>query len=79
MTQQDELLREAAVAVMLDVSVDCLRQWRRAGKGPTFCRPGGTAIRYRRSDVLAYLKSVESGEPDDDADCCDMRGSGGQQ
>lgn len=38
-------------------------QWRYLGKGPKYLKLGGH-VRYRRSDVEAWLASCERGAPD---------------
>lgn len=59
----DEHLRTSDVAAMLNVSPKTIADWRRyPGKGPRFIRLVGV-IRYRRSDVEAWLlEQAESTE-----------------
>ena len=54
----DELLRPSQVAELLDVSMSCLSEWRRTGRGPKpLTKPEGTRwVRDRRSDVDAWIK-----------------------
>lgn len=59
MTFQDTLLTEKEVARLLGVSTYLLQRWRCYGGGPNYIRVGGRggrAIRYRRSDITAYLE-----------------------
>jgi predicted DNA-binding transcriptional regulator AlpA len=48
------LIDEAALAVRLGVSRSTLQSWRYSGRGPRFIKLG-RMIRYRVSDVEAYL------------------------
>lgn len=48
------LLLPPDVAKFLNVSESCLAKWRCSGGGPIFLKIGNR-IRYRRSDVEAYL------------------------
>jgi predicted DNA-binding transcriptional regulator AlpA len=52
----DDLLSTAEAAAWLTVSAAWLEIARHAGYGPKFCRLGPRRIRYRRSDVLAWLE-----------------------
>jgi predicted DNA-binding transcriptional regulator AlpA len=52
----DELLRTRAVALWLDVSTQFLEIGRLKGYGPPFIRISPHHVRYRRGDVLAWLK-----------------------
>lgn len=49
-----ELLDETDLAGLLRVSVSTVQSWRYQKKGPPFIKVGG-AVRYRRSDLDAYL------------------------
>lgn len=54
----DTLLTAAETAAMLAVSIGTLANWRSMGMGPPFIRlNGGRAVRYRLSDLLAYLET----------------------
>ncbi|SEJ33265.1 Helix-turn-helix domain-containing protein [Azotobacter beijerinckii] len=56
-----DLLTDAQVALMLDVSPKTLATWRSTGRyGLPFLRIGAR-IRYRRQDVLAWLESRRTG------------------
>ena len=52
----DDLLTTRDVAEWLGVSVQFLEIGRHRGYGPKFVRIGPARIRYRRSDVLAWLE-----------------------
>lgn len=49
------LLNESEAARYLSVSVRTLQAWRVRGGGPTFCRLGRRAVRYRRTDIDAFV------------------------
>lgn len=61
------LLREAAVAERLDVSIPTLRRWRKTGEGPGWLKLTGGAVRYERSTLEDWIKSkaVGAGECQD--------------
>lgn len=48
------LMQPEELAVMLDVSTDTLREWRRTQRGPDYVRAGKNVL-YRESDVKAWL------------------------
>jgi len=50
------LLNEHEVAAFLNISVASVRRWRWLRKGPKFVKIG-SAVRYRRRDVEAWLDS----------------------
>ena len=52
--QTHTLLREQEVADFLNLKVATLRRWRWSGDGPPFIKLNG-AVRYRRSDLEAYI------------------------
>lgn len=64
--EQVDLLTEREVVEFLSgaVSVHTLRAWRLQRRGPRFVKLG-TAVRYRRNDVLTWLESHVV-EPEDD-------------
>jgi len=49
------LMKPEELAVMLEVSVDTLREWRRLGQGPDYVR-AGKGVLYRESDVKEWIK-----------------------
>lgn len=61
-----EILSDIQLASRLrGVSVETLRKWRKAGKGPAYLKAGTRAVRYRAVDVEAWMLSqrVIPGEP----------------
>jgi len=55
-TDPDALLTEAQTADLLSISMRTLQAWRVRGGGPVFVR-AGRAIRYRRCDLLGWIKA----------------------
>jgi hypothetical protein len=53
----DPLLDEHAAATVLNLSVKTLRRWRWSRCGPPWFRIGGTAVRYRLSDLTAFIEA----------------------
>jgi len=53
-----DLLTERAAARALTVAVNTLRNWRWRSCGPRYVRVGLRAIRYRRSDLESFLRTV---------------------
>lgn len=49
------LMTQDELAIMLDVTPDTLREWRRLKQGPDFVKTG-KAVMYRESDVQDWLK-----------------------
>jgi predicted DNA-binding transcriptional regulator AlpA len=49
------LLNEKDVARMLSVSVATVRRWRLLGAGPNCVKVGGSLVRYKLSDIDAFL------------------------
>jgi excisionase family DNA binding protein len=63
----DQLLRADQVAEYLQISVTTLAVWRSTRRvGLPYCKVGGR-VRYRRSDVDAYLDSQMRTPPPDTA------------
>ena len=60
-TATAELIDEPTLASRLGVSRSTLQSWRYAGRGPRFIKLG-RIIRYRASDVDAYLIANTHGE-----------------
>jgi hypothetical protein len=50
------LLDERDAARVLSCSIAVLRKWRLLRKGPAYCRVG-RLVRYRKSDLVAYLQA----------------------
>jgi len=55
------MINEFVVAKMLDVSVQSLRRMRCLGRGPRFRKLNNYSIRYKVSDVLAWLENQPAG------------------
>jgi predicted DNA-binding transcriptional regulator AlpA len=53
--EMDLVLKAEAVANWLGTTPGALAQMRYMGKGPKFIKLGGRSIRYRSSDVSAWL------------------------
>jgi predicted DNA-binding transcriptional regulator AlpA len=53
---EDQLLTTAEVALMLRTPNATLRTWRYQGIGPRSFHLGPRGIRYKKSDVLAWLE-----------------------
>ena len=51
-----EILNNEQAASYIQVKPSTLNNWRVAGSGPPFCKIG-SAVRYRRADVDAWLAS----------------------
>lgn len=61
MLEVEHLLTRREVAELLNVSTRTLDRWREAGVGPAWMEFGGvvrSGIRYRRADVLRYLRGT---------------------
>ncbi len=56
----NELLDEGTLARCLGVSRSTLQSWRYTGRGPRFIKLG-RMVRYRSSDVDAYLRTNTRG------------------
>jgi predicted site-specific integrase-resolvase len=56
MPDPDALIPPAAAALILGVKINTLARWRRFGEGPAYVELGGR-IRYRHSDIEAWLNS----------------------
>lgn len=52
----DPLLNPTEAATYLGLAVHTLRVWRTRGEGPTYIKVGA-AVRYRRTDLDAWLDS----------------------
>jgi excisionase family DNA binding protein len=53
---RDIALCEGEAARILSVSVRTLQSWRVSGRGPSFVKLGGRAVRYRRADLAAFVE-----------------------
>jgi predicted DNA-binding transcriptional regulator AlpA len=59
MTQADELLTPPEAAEVLRVVVRTLDDWRYRGVGPRYVKLSHRAVRYRASDVYAWIAARE--------------------
>jgi excisionase family DNA binding protein len=55
-TDPDSLVTEVQAAKFLNISIRTLQAWRIKLAGPRFVRVG-RAIRYRRSDLIAWIEA----------------------
>jgi excisionase family DNA binding protein len=55
MSQADPKLSNTDAAAYLGISPKTLNDWRSAGRGPDYLKIG-TLVRYRQSDLDAYLE-----------------------
>ena len=55
-SNSQRLLNEHEAAEYLRLAVATLRRWRWAGRGPVFHKIGA-AVRYRLSDLYAFIKA----------------------
>jgi excisionase family DNA binding protein len=55
-TDPDSLVTEVQTAELLNISIRTLQAWRIKLAGPRFVRVG-RAIRYRRSDLIAWIEA----------------------
>jgi len=51
-----ELSKRKELADFTGLSVQTLARWAVEGVGPKITKLGGTAVRYRKADVLAWLE-----------------------
>jgi predicted DNA-binding transcriptional regulator AlpA len=56
MTEDDELMTEEQVAKLLTVSVSTVKRLRVSGEGPRHIRISERVVRYRRQDVLDWMR-----------------------
>ena len=55
--ESESLLTEVQAARLLNFSVKALQAWRCRGGGPVFIKLSARAVRYRRSDLAAWVES----------------------
>jgi predicted DNA-binding transcriptional regulator AlpA len=53
--QPGDLVDEREAAAILSASVQTLRNWRWAGKGPRVRKIGQRLVRYHRADLAAFI------------------------
>ena len=52
----ERLIGEQGAAAFLGLTVRTLQGWRYKGGGPIYCRVSARCIRYRRSDLRAFVE-----------------------
>ena len=57
-----DLLDENAAAASLSVAVQTLRNWRWKSEGPRYVKVGARLVRYRRSDLVAFIEAGSTGK-----------------
>lgn len=58
----EPLLNEFDVARLTGMSVSSVRRWRLLRKGPKYLKIcGGSAVRYKREDISAWLEACPAG------------------
>jgi predicted DNA-binding transcriptional regulator AlpA len=62
---ETRLLRERQAADLLTLSVKTLRNWRLSGFGPSYLIVGRRLVRYRVSDLNAWLKTCKRSSTSD--------------
>lgn len=53
----ERLLREEEVAEHLGFTTRALQNWRLRGGGPIFVKVSARSVRYRRADLIAWVKA----------------------
>jgi predicted DNA-binding transcriptional regulator AlpA len=53
----EQLLRENEAAALLGYSVRALQNWRIRGGGPAFVKVSARSVRYRRVDLIAWVRA----------------------
>jgi predicted DNA-binding transcriptional regulator AlpA len=56
MAEEDDLMTEEQVAKLLTVSVSTVKRLRVSGEGPRHIRISTRVVRYRRQDVLDWMR-----------------------
>jgi predicted DNA-binding transcriptional regulator AlpA len=56
-TDPNRLLRPRQAATLLGVTTRALDAWRYQGRGPQFVRVSQRCVRYRRRDLLDWMRS----------------------
>jgi predicted DNA-binding transcriptional regulator AlpA len=55
-----DLRSSKEVARLLGVTVECLINWRRSGRGPAFITIGSRKVAYDMKDVVSWLEAKKS-------------------
>lgn len=56
MQGEDKLLNTKEAAALLGLSPQTLEKWRSMGVGPAYLKLGNKAVRYRHSELLAFIE-----------------------
>lgn len=56
-----DLVDENQAAAILGASVQTLRNWRWADKGPRYRKVGQRLVRYHRADLAAFIEAGKGG------------------
>ena len=59
--KEGELLTKKGAARFLNVSVKTLDRWIYIHRGPKYFKVGGTLVRYRHSDLVAFMEEGPTG------------------
>lgn len=62
MLSPGDLVTEREAAAILSASVQTLRNWRWAGKGPRVRKIGQRLVRYHRADLAAFIEAGNGSE-----------------
>lgn len=54
----EHLICTKAAAARLGISHQTLEKWRSQDRGPRFCKIGGKTVRYRQSDLEAFIEEA---------------------
>ena len=55
----DRLINENEAATFIGYTIRALQGWRVKGGGPMFVRVSGRSIRYRRRDLIEWVRTPE--------------------
>ncbi len=61
MEKIEKLLTTKQIAKKFQIKPNALTIWRHRGVGPKYIKLSKRAVRYRKSDVIAFLESKELG------------------
>ena len=53
---EEKFLNDSQVSALTGLSVQTLRNWRFAGRGPAYTK-AGRSVRYALSDILSFMHS----------------------
>ncbi len=54
----EQLICTKVAAACLGISHQTLEKWRSQNRGPRFCKIGGKIVRYRKSDLDAFVEEA---------------------